>query len=118
MQSSSSNHSNTSRHSFADGALTFKQTNSNYIAKSRSQTGTKVRLRARNVVCNRCKQVCAESGNNVEHAATTQKIPKNANFGERCVFTRTGRKRYSMVPLLKRLDPEEIKRNTKEPDKD
>ena len=37
------------------------------------RNNNRVRLRARNVVCNRCRQVCAENGDNVENVATSSR---------------------------------------------
>ena len=64
---------------------------------SRRNSGSKVRLRARQVLCNMCKSICSENGDKVE-----------GNRKQKLDLVKV--KKYSLVPKIKRLAPSEIKR--------
>jgi len=67
------------------------------------------RLRARQVLCSLCKSVCSENGDNVQRPS--RRFP---NFNKRNHATTVGReqieklKRHSLVPKIRRLNPDEI----------
>ena len=77
-----------------------------------------VRLRARRVVCHRCKNVCSESGRNAQFGGqqddnstirkrSSSKLrspPLRSKFNELCVKT------FTLVPKIKRLGENEIRK--------
>ena len=84
-----------------------------------------VRLRARQVLCNKCKNVCTENGETVQPKRNTnissrtqqqqqQKEPTSSKQKAKCTkyapSSSTDQMKFSLVPKIRRLNPVEIEK--------
>jgi hypothetical protein len=95
-------------------SFTTVQQRHTYFQRSKSALNRKrhIRLRARQVLCHRCKSVCNENGRNVQRSKDhrglrpfSKKTKNRASmFNDLCVKT------FTLVPRLKRLGENEIRK--------